>query len=172
MGEIDRFRGQLLKLLSGALDVAQVEELKCLLRSIAASDFVGELPTKVASDPKRGYGRVQLFREARAELALVVLQPGQRIRPHDHGDYGAHTEVEPVVGLVHVFRGQELNRFYTLNDGASLEETGCRVIRAGEFLELSPTIIHSVENPGEVTAASLHAYIYAQEDPATKKRRF
>ena len=172
MGEIDRFCEQLSKLLTGALDVAHVDELKCLLRSIAATDFVGELPAKVASDPKRGYGRVQLFREARAELALVVLQPGQRIRPHDHGDYGAHTEVGPVIGLVHVIRGEELNRFFTLNDDASLQETASRVIHAGEFLELSPTTIHSVENSGEVIAASLHAYLYAQEDPATKKRRF
>ncbi len=172
MGEIDRFRGQLLKLLSGAIGVAQVEELKCLLHAIAATDFVGELPGKVASDPKRGYGRVQLFREARAELALVVLQPGQRIRPHDHGEYEVLTEDKPVVGLVHVFRGEELNRFYSLKDGASLQETACRVLHAGEFLELSPTTIHSVENPGDVVAASLHAYIHAQEDPLTKKRRF
>lgn len=172
MGEIEPFRGQLLKLLSGALDVAQVEELKCLLRQIAASDYVGGLPAKVVSDAKRGYGRVQLFREARAELALVVLQPGQRIRPHDHGEYAEHTEDEPVVGLVHVFHGVELNRFYSLTDGTALQETGSRAIEAGEFLELSPTIIHSVENCGSIPAASLHAYIYAQEDPQTKKRRF
>ena len=173
MGGIDPFREQLRELLSGVLAAAQVDELKALLREIAATEFVSELVSTVESDARRGYGRVSLFREGRAELGLVVLRPGERIRPHDHGVYECDASSEArIVGLVLVVQGSELNRFYRVTGTDTLEELSARSVVAGEVIELSPEIIHSVENVGDAVVAALHAYIHAQDDPATGKRRF
>ncbi len=165
------------RLLSGPLGAEELEQLKTLLRT------VGELPSiktaieRVKSDPKRGYARVplDLFKGERSEVVLVVLQPGERIRPHDHGVLSLKTEDEddPALGLVHVICGSEQNSFYELREpGGELELVDTRSIAAGEFLVLTQRIIHSIENVGEGVAASIHAYQFAQEDAATQKRRY
>ena len=154
MGYIE-YRERLAELPSAALDAQAVEALKQILRDFARCEDVEGLVQSVEVDAGRGYGRRQLLDFDRGELALVVLHPGQQIGAHDHGIY---QDEDAVVGVVMVVEGVERNCFYTLS-------------KTGE-LELTANLIHSVENATHERAVSLHAYIHAQNDPATGKRRF
>ncbi len=168
MGYIE-YRERLAELPSAALDAQAVEALKQILRDFARCEDVEGLVQSVEVDAGRGYGRRQLLDFDRGELALVVLHPGQQIGAHDHGIY---QDEDAVVGVVMVVEGVERNCFYTLSKTGELTLCGEKDVRSDEFLELTANLIHSVENATHERAVSLHAYIHAQNDPATGKRRF
>lgn len=163
LSDSDWWVPHLLPLPPAEVDIeALLEQLRLL------GGVVLRLVETVPIDPKLGYGRLVLSRGERAEIALVVLNPGQRIRPHDHGFYND----ERVVGAVLVIEGSEFNRFYSFDADSIMKETGERAVPAGEHVVLRSSTIHSVENLGPGRAVSLHAYVHAQGDPRTGKRRF
>jgi predicted metal-dependent enzyme (double-stranded beta helix superfamily) len=87
--------------------------------------------------------------DANLTVAHVVIPGGlPKSLPHDHCMWC-------VIGMD---QGQESNEFFRRSSG-TLEESGGRVVEAGEVLALGPDVIHRVQNPlAHGSSSALHVY--------------
>jgi predicted metal-dependent enzyme (double-stranded beta helix superfamily) len=87
--------------------------------------------------------------DASLTVAHVVIPAGlPKSLPHNHRMWA-------VIGME---KGREANEFYR-RSGDTLEESGGRVVEAGEVLALGPEVIHRVQNPlAHGSSSALHVY--------------
>lgn len=132
-----------------------ITQLRPFAVRLAASDDLRARCTKEC-DEAQGFGFQLLHEEPDHDLAIALLNwlPQRGTPPHDHGTWGV------VVGV----EGDELNVFYKrVDDGsrpgfAQLKRLSEKIFSPGEVIAITPDIIHSVHNPGDVTSVSLHIY--------------
>jgi len=95
------------------------------------------------------YGRKMVHDGGFFEVMVMCWKPGDYSAIHDHGD--------AEFGAVKVFGEAEHAAFKIVNQKLiTLERT---VIEAGTTLEVAPSLIHQMGNPGDSNFFSLHIYV-------------
>ena len=81
---------------------------------------------------------------------LIVWGAASEVGVHDHGD--SHGAIQVLAGsLVEAYRA-------AASLGAARTRWRRRTLRPGQSIDIPPTRVHNVSNPGSRTAVSLHVY--------------
>ena len=95
------------------------------------------------------YGRKMVHDGGFFEVMVMCWKPGDYSAIHDHG--------EAEFGVVKVFGDTEHAAFEIVNQ--KLITLGRTIIEAGTTLEIAPSLIHQMGNPGDRNSFSLHIYV-------------